>query len=69
MARMREELARAVERVRSGMSQEEFEAAMRADITAADEAGVAYYERAGPIWQTYLGLRRYWEKQAEAATA
>jgi glyoxylase-like metal-dependent hydrolase (beta-lactamase superfamily II) len=67
VARMREELARAAERVRSGMSQEEFEAAMHADIAAADEAGVAYYERAGPVWQTYLGLKRYWEKQAEAA--
>ncbi len=63
MTRMREELARAAERVRSGMSQEEFEAATRADVTAADEAGVAYYERAGPLWQTYLGLKRYWEKR------
>jgi len=64
--RMREELARAAERVRSGMSQEEFEDATRADVVAADEAGVAYYERAGPFWQTYVGLKRYLEKQAEA---
>jgi glyoxylase-like metal-dependent hydrolase (beta-lactamase superfamily II) len=69
LARAREELARAAERVRSGMSQEEFEAATRADVAAADEAGVSYYERAGPVWQTYLGLRRYWEQKAEAATA
>ena len=32
LARMREELATAAERVRSGMSQEEFEAATRADV-------------------------------------
>jgi glyoxylase-like metal-dependent hydrolase (beta-lactamase superfamily II) len=69
LARMREELARAAERVRSGMSQEDFQAACRADVLASDEGDVAYYERAGPVWQTYLGLKRYWEKQAEAATA
>jgi glyoxylase-like metal-dependent hydrolase (beta-lactamase superfamily II) len=67
VARMREELAKAAERVRSGMSQEEFEAATRTDVIEADEAGVAYYERAGPFWQTYQGLQRYWEKRAEAA--
>jgi glyoxylase-like metal-dependent hydrolase (beta-lactamase superfamily II) len=60
--RMREELARAAGRVRSGMSQDEFVAAMRADVAASDEHDVAYYERAGPMWQTYLGLKRYWEK-------
>ncbi|HST24562.1 MAG TPA: MBL fold metallo-hydrolase [Gaiellaceae bacterium] len=69
LARMREELARAAERVRSGMSQDEFMAAVREDIVASDEADVAYYERAGPVWQTYLGLQRFWEKQAEAAGA
>ena len=66
LARMREELARAAERVRSGMSQEEFMAACRADVLASDEGAVSYYERAGPVWQTYLGLKRYWEKHAEA---
>jgi len=69
LERMREELAKAAERVRSGMSQDEFLAACRADVLNAEEADVAYYERAGPVWQTYLGLKRYWEKQAEAATA
>jgi glyoxylase-like metal-dependent hydrolase (beta-lactamase superfamily II) len=69
LARMREELARAAERVRSGMSQEEFMAATHADVLASDEGDVTYYERAGPVWQTYLGLKRYWEKKAEAETA
>ena len=23
-----------------------------------------YYERAAPFWQSYLGLRRYWDKAA-----
>ena len=69
LARMREELARAAERVRSGMSQEEFMAACREDVLASDEGDVSYYERAGPVWQTYLGLKRYWEKKAEATPA
>ncbi len=69
LARMREGLAKAAERVRCGMSQEEFIAATRADVLASDEGDVTYYERAGPVWQTYLGLKRYWEKKAEAATA
>jgi len=69
LARMREELARAAERVRSEMSQEEFMAAARADVLASDEGDVRYYERAGPVWQTYLGLKRYWEKRDEAGAA
>jgi len=69
LSRMREELARLAERVRSGMSQEDFLAACHADVLASDEGDVAYYERAGPVWQTYLGLQRYWEKKAETATA
>jgi glyoxylase-like metal-dependent hydrolase (beta-lactamase superfamily II) len=67
LALMREELAKLAERVRAGMSQEDFQAACRADVLASDEGDVAYYERAGPVWQTYLGLQRYWEKQAAAA--
>jgi glyoxylase-like metal-dependent hydrolase (beta-lactamase superfamily II) len=69
LARMREELARAAERVRSGMSREEFMAATRADVLASDEGDVGYYERAGPVWQTYVGLKRYLQKRAEVATA
>jgi glyoxylase-like metal-dependent hydrolase (beta-lactamase superfamily II) len=65
LPRMREALAVAAERVRSGMSQEEFVAASRADVLASDEGDVAYYDRAGPVWQTYLGLERYWEKRGE----
>src|SRR5205814_1306662 len=48
LARMREALARAADRVHAGMSQEDFMAAVRADIRASDEGDVAYYERAGP---------------------
>ncbi len=69
LPRMREGLARWAERVRSGMSQEEFVAACRHDLEEAEDGDAPYYERAGPLWQSYLGLKRYWEKRAEAEAA
>jgi glyoxylase-like metal-dependent hydrolase (beta-lactamase superfamily II) len=48
------------ERVRAGATEEEF-AAMAADDLAADQAA---YEQAMPFWQSYAGLKRYWEKRA-----
>jgi hypothetical protein len=27
------------------------------------------FEQAGPFWQSYAGLRRYWTKKGEAAAA
>ena len=50
------------QRVRQGMSEEAFVEAARGDLE--EEAGDApYYERAAPLWQSYRGLRRYWDKQ------
>ena len=48
------------ERVRAGATEEEF-AAMAADDLAAEQAA---YEQAMPFWQSYAGLKRYWEKRA-----
>ena len=62
LPRLREELARWGERVRDGMDVEAFEAAARADAGEAADL----YERAGPFWQSWQGLRRYWDKKAEA---
>jgi glyoxylase-like metal-dependent hydrolase (beta-lactamase superfamily II) len=61
--RMREELASWAERVRSGMSEEEFVAAARRDLDAAEESDAPYYERAAPLWQSHAGLKRYWDKR------
>ena len=47
-------------RVRSGLGEEEFIAAGLADVGV--EARV--YEQAMPLWQSYAGLRRYFEKRA-----
>ena len=49
--------------VGDGASEEEFEAATKADL--ADDAPA--YEQAIPAWQSYAGLRRYWDKRREAA--
>jgi glyoxylase-like metal-dependent hydrolase (beta-lactamase superfamily II) len=48
------------ERVRAGATEEQFAAEAAADL--ADDR--AAYEQAMPFWQSYAGLRRYWEKRA-----
>lgn len=63
LSQLRRELDVWAERVRGGMDAEEFSAAGRAD---AGEA-VELYERAAPFWQSWQGLRRYWDKRAAAA--
>lgn len=48
-------------RVRDGMEQEEFVA------TALADAGVdaALYDSVAPFWQSWHGLKRYWDKRAQ----
>jgi glyoxylase-like metal-dependent hydrolase (beta-lactamase superfamily II) len=68
LARLRRRLAEWVERVGAGLDAERFSEAARGDLRAESEAGaVADYERAMPFWQSFAGLRRYWDKQREAA--
>jgi glyoxylase-like metal-dependent hydrolase (beta-lactamase superfamily II) len=63
LRRLRRQLRLWGQRVRQGMDEEEFVAAARADLE--EEVGDApYYERAAPFWQSYLGLKRYWDKAA-----
>ena len=57
---LRRRLHEWAERVRDGASEEQF-AALAADDLAADQAA---YEQAMPFWQSYAGLKRYWEKRA-----
>ena len=45
------------------MDEDEFVEAARADLEEAQGEGT-YYERAAPLWQSYRGLRRYWDKAA-----
>jgi glyoxylase-like metal-dependent hydrolase (beta-lactamase superfamily II) len=61
---MREELDTWVERIRSGASEDEFVEAARRDLLDASDWDAPYYERAAPFWQSYAGLKRWWDKQA-----
>ena len=65
LRRLRRQLRIWSQRVRQGVTEEEFVEAVRGDLE--EEAGDApYYERAAPLWQSYRGLKRYWDKQMAA---
>ena len=55
--RLDAELDRWASRVRDGMSQEEFVEAALADAGEDAEA----YDRVAPFWQSWHGMKRYWE--------
>jgi glyoxylase-like metal-dependent hydrolase (beta-lactamase superfamily II) len=57
---LRERLGRWSERVRDGVGEEQFGELAAADLGADREA----YQQAMPFWQSYAGLKRYWEKHA-----
>jgi glyoxylase-like metal-dependent hydrolase (beta-lactamase superfamily II) len=57
--RLERALDRWAERVGDGMSEGDFVAAGRAD--AGDDADL--YDRVAPLWQSYLGMKRYWDSR------
>ena len=64
----REELAKWSERCEQGLDEETWiEAAQRdlADAVGGEEAET--WVRAAPFWQSYAGMKRYWDKRREAA--
>jgi glyoxylase-like metal-dependent hydrolase (beta-lactamase superfamily II) len=64
LAELRAQLRTWSDRVRGGATAEEFVLAATADLEAASDEGTAEsYLQAAPLWQSYAGLRRYWEKQ------
>ena len=70
LAEMRERLRTWAERVRDGASEEEFVRAAEEELRAgADPETAEAYQQAGPFWQSYAGLRRYWDKRGETAAA
>jgi glyoxylase-like metal-dependent hydrolase (beta-lactamase superfamily II) len=49
-------------------TEEEFVGAAEAELRAASDPATAdLFQRAGPFWQSYAGLRRYWDKKKEEA--
>jgi glyoxylase-like metal-dependent hydrolase (beta-lactamase superfamily II) len=62
LEQLRRRLREWAERVRDGASEEQFEAEAAADL--GEDHGP--YEQAMPFWQSYAGLKRYWEKRAAA---
>src|SRR3954447_21755931 len=62
LGELRERLRTWAERVRDGATEQEFTERALAELADPDP-----YERAMPLWQSYRGLRRYWEKRGEAA--
>ena len=69
LAECRSALRLWAQRARHG-SEEEFVRAAEEDIrAAADAETAALFQQAGPLWQSYAGLRRYWDKREETAAA
>ena len=62
LAELRERLAEWTRRVEEGVTEEQFRESVRSDVTAAGD-DVETYERAMPFWQSYAGLKRYWEQR------
>jgi glyoxylase-like metal-dependent hydrolase (beta-lactamase superfamily II) len=63
LAELRQRLADWTARVGDGVTEEEFSESVRSDVTATG-GDVETYERAMPFWQSYAGLKRYWEKRS-----
>jgi glyoxylase-like metal-dependent hydrolase (beta-lactamase superfamily II) len=50
-----------------GISEDEFSRRVRERLDAEGRSDVDAYARAMPFWQSYAGLKRYWDKRREAA--
>ena len=67
LRRLRRALMVWAERVRAGMDEEEFVAVTRHELEeAVDDDEAELWELAAPLWQSFAGLRRYWDKRLAA---
>jgi glyoxylase-like metal-dependent hydrolase (beta-lactamase superfamily II) len=64
IADLRARLERWTQWVGDGMSRDEFVRAGHEDLGSDRDA----YEQAMPLWQSYAGLERYWQKKLESAS-
>jgi glyoxylase-like metal-dependent hydrolase (beta-lactamase superfamily II) len=67
LALVREQLARWSERCERGLDEEAWVSAARADLETAVGEEADLWERAAPLWQSYVGMKRYWDKRRQAA--
>jgi glyoxylase-like metal-dependent hydrolase (beta-lactamase superfamily II) len=68
LAELRRRLEEWSERVRDGADEGAFVAAAEEELAENGEP-VGLYEQAMPFWQSYAGLKRYWEKRRERDAA
>ncbi len=61
LAELRERLDTWSRRVEDGVDEQGFVRAARADLPPEEADD---YDRAMPFWQSYAGLRRYWDTRA-----
>jgi glyoxylase-like metal-dependent hydrolase (beta-lactamase superfamily II) len=70
LAEVRRRLRVWADRVRRGMGEAEFVRAAEEEVLEEAEPALrAAYQQAGPFWQSYAGLRRYWEKRRATTVA
>jgi glyoxylase-like metal-dependent hydrolase (beta-lactamase superfamily II) len=53
--------------VEEGITEDEFDRRIRERLVADGRGDADAYARAMPFWQSYAGLKRYWDKRREAA--
>ena len=63
LSELRERLRTWTDWMGEGMTEQEFADAVRARLLAEGRSDVDVYERAMPFWQSYAGLKRYWDKR------
>ncbi|HKP19704.1 MAG TPA: MBL fold metallo-hydrolase [Gaiellaceae bacterium] len=67
LAMARAELASWSDRAERGLDEETWVGAARRDLETAVGADAGHWERAAPLWQSYAGMKRYWDKRRAAA--
>jgi glyoxylase-like metal-dependent hydrolase (beta-lactamase superfamily II) len=67
LASVREQLAKWSERCERGLDEQAWIDAAHRDLEAAVGDEAEHWELAAPMWQSYVGMRRYWDKKLESA--